>query len=78
MTLSQLDWLAQRVLANSECVEVHVHEHAGLCEPFPDGIVEVVVIIVISTVGVNGVSIELKVNLMPAKMCAPFISSNSE
>ena len=76
---SQLGQLAQCVLANLRCVKVHLHGHAGLCEPFsPDGIVKVVVIVVVGVVSINGVSVELKVDLMPMKMCAPFIGSNSE
>ena len=53
--------------------------HVSLREPLVvDGIIEVGVIVGIGAVSANGHSAEHKVDLIPAKMCAPFIDSDSE
>ena len=58
---------------------MRVHEHVSLREPFiSDGIVEVGVIVGIGVVIPDGHSVERKVDLVPAKICAPFIDGDSE
>ena len=58
---------------------MRVHEHVSLREPFiADGIVEVGVIVGIGVVIPDGHSVERKVDLVPAKICAPFIDGDSE